>query len=235
MERGDFLQRHGRVLSFALVLILSSALTLLLFRDARAVEISLAAPETASAGETLWIHANVTIPPGQRLPLRGTQAVLETIEGREKVLLAQATCSRVEGCVTDSLLRGGPDHRAIVEIAFLSPDVAPTFGPLRIEHRGYGYSALEGHGYEVDPVRRSSATDIHENGSRPGYGWGYGQDDEAVTLRFAVAIDGAAVPPGAYWVTFLLDTGSAVLGTVSSPAEPIALRPAPGGPAAGNA
>lgn len=226
MGGNGILSKHGRVLSFVVVLVLSGALTLLLFDEARAVDIVLS-PAPAETGST-WIHANVTIPEGQRLPLRAAHFVLEgpLAEGNGKLEVARGSCPAATSCVADAVVRQGDSSDAIAAIEWTAT-ASPTFGRLYIETHGYGYSALAGHGYEVDPVRRLVATDFQEGG-KPGYGWGYGSDEGDTLISLRVQLDPATLPAGTYWMTLLLDSGSAVIGTVSSSATPITLGPAEG-------
>lgn len=222
---GRALRRRPRVLAFASVLLLTSGMVAVLIQEARAVDIVVAPP--GRVGGVTDVEVEVRVPAGQRVPILATEGILERTQGDAKVdpaLVARARCQGAGSCDAGQLARSGSSSTAILGISFVNAyagQVQPGnvisqgyfgYGALEVTVPGYGFSGAAGYGYLVGPGAAYGADQL-------GYGYGYGYGAEVLILLYRVTIDAQVLGDGHHWLTFLVDSGSALIGTLSSPAQ----------------
>jgi len=216
--------RHARLFSVAGVVLVAGGLFAFLFHDAGSVVIATHGPSAVVAGDVATFNVTVQVPPGQRLPVAGTTLVLERADASPPTFLASVTCPTDASCDASQLRAFGPDAAAVHGLTRLDA-TAPTTGRLTVRVQGWGHSDATGYGQEVEAVRRLSATDLVDPALGAGYGLGYGDEKSPTTVSYSFALDTSGLAPGAYRLTFLVESGSRVMGEVSGPSTPLTIGP----------
>lgn len=206
-------------------MLVSGGLFAFLFHDAGAVAIATHGPSTVAVGDVATFNVTVQVPPGQRLPVAGTTVVLERVDrAASPTFLASVTCPTDASCDASQLRAFGAAGDALRGVTRLDA-TAPTPGRLTVRVQGWGHSDATGYGQEVETVRRLSATDLVDPTLGAGFGLGYGDEKSPTTLSFSVQLATAGLAPGAYHLTFLVESGSRVMGEVSGPSTPLTIAP----------
>lgn len=213
-----FWRRHLRLFSFFGVLLVTSTAVLFLFQEARAVEIQVTVPSgltttTADAAFTVAIQ----VPDHQLLPIQSLRAVVEqtaTASKTSPTLVASGACTGAAGCSHPTTAGSHPGAVKAIQGALGNP--AQSFGYLAIEKPGNAYDSSYGYG-KVGATTNVIATDQQAAGYGYGYGYGYGGATGG-TLTYTISLDPSALGAGHFWLTFLVETGSTTIGTVSSTA-----------------
>lgn len=216
MGVGDRLSSEGaRIFSVVGVVLLSGGLLVVLFHDVDTVVVSIEGPRQLAA-EAVTFDLSVLVPAGQLLPVAGQTLVLEDAASAPPLLVESATCWGDEGCA-GGLRYTGRNAGAIRDVARGDDGAQPQPGLLWVRVQGYGHSEGSGYGQEVESDRKLVANDLIDDEGRRGHGDGYGDPENSVTLRYALTFDPATLRPGEYHLTFLVETGSAQMGAISSP------------------
>lgn len=205
-----------RVFSVVVVLGLGGGLTAFLFHDQEAVAVIVQGPVQASVADALAFEAIVRIPEGQRLPVAGATVVIEDVTRGAPVILDEATCW--DACI--EVRHNAQQEPVVASIRLVDASTQPSTGELEIRSEGYGASSTTGYGAEVEPQRSRSARDLVDANGVAGSGLGYAGSAQ---LRFAFDIPAGALEAGTYQLTFLVQTGSREMGSVSSPRAPLIL------------
>ncbi|MCA1812831.1 MAG: Ig-like domain-containing protein [Halobacteriales archaeon] len=212
------------------VLMVTSSLVVLLFQEARAVDITFAPHTAAFAGAREFV-VNLKVPAGERLPLEAIDAVVENPGlGGTKVnagVIERARCAMGGGmdCGIDELQVLGGDRGPITRIrvvGFFVPngDVASdvfSIGGRTVSTTGYGYDDAYGYGADIgcsQPARPVLARSCGTVDLGYGYGYGYGGDD--LVIRLGVTVSCVSAHIGDHFLTVLAETGSQTLGELSS-------------------
>lgn len=203
VERARFFSVVG---AFAL----SAVLLAFLFHTPASVTVDVEAPAKLTALTPLAIH--VTVPAGQWLPVAGQTAVLESA-GVQPTLIERASCWSDASC-DGGLVHATRPVGALTSIVRGDDGAVPSEGKLWVRSEGYGRSDATGYGQEIEPERSLYASDLADE---EGVGNGYGHAEQDTTLEYLVHVDAAKLPVGTYQFTFLVETGSAEMGPISSP------------------
>lgn len=195
----SFVRQHARLFTFLGALALTSTFVLVLFQQARAVDVTVSTPSgltTASTSATATV--TVTIPANQLLPIYSVQAKILRGNANDRngaTTLETVNCAGSTGCNGVPISAITSQASTKISAVTLSGSPSQAFGQLTVTH-GAGYV---------------SATDIYTAGYGYGYGLGYG-GPSGDTLTYVVTFAPDALGQGYYWVQVTLDTGSTVMG-----------------------
>ncbi len=227
-----------RILSFAGVLILSSALLLGLFQEARGVSITIDDPSDdniTTSDSSVTFLVSVGIPQDERLPVQSVRAVVEETDNAgpaisakvDPTVVADATCDsgdHLDSCPSGSANLVTDTGSALTAIEFVGGTpgnlagygydlcTADPQGYCVVTHPGYEFTADRGYGYDRPELLGSSYTLDDATG-------GYGYNDGELTLQWRVTIDPGELSSGNFWLTFLVNTGSDVISELQGDAK----------------
>lgn len=229
-------KRKLRILSFLGVLILSGGLLLGLFQEARAVNITVTdEPNSISTGDTATFTVSIEIPQGEELPISSVRSVVEKTESagpdfdakRDATVVADATCPASAGpglprCTQFSdLTTNVGDAVRKIEFTGGSPDHLDGYGYQLcgsycfVTHTGYDFTGDQNQGYGYErPELHGEGYELDDSTG------GYGYDQGTLTLNWDVTVDtGKLDGTGNYWLTFIVNTDSNVLGKLEGKAH----------------
>jgi hypothetical protein len=232
----SFVRRHAKLFSFFGVLLVTSSLLVLVVGEARAVSVSFASPPssvTVNSGATFT--AEILIPGGQRIPVTAIDAVLEKQGAGRTDKLAAEFLARVRCPIAAPASSACPANQPLTVLggtsglitnvrfvgAFAQSGGAQLntgyfdTGALSGTRTGYGYDTVSpafgalGYGYGY-----GYATGVTTNFA-DGNGYGYGYGASGLVLRYEVTVSPSTT--GVHYLTVIVQTGSGVIGELSSP------------------
>lgn len=230
-----------RILSFLGVLILSGSLLLGLFQEARAVNITVTnVPSNIGTSDTVTFTASIEVPQGEKLPISSVRTVVEKTSAAgpslsdkaDPTVSADATCPASAGpglpnCASSSAFSSlnPSSSNAVTKVEFTggSPGNLEGYGyelctnapggVCTVTHTGYDFTAGRGYGYE-QPGQHGSSYDLTDSTG------GYGYDSGTLTLNWDITVDAGNLDGGGnYWLTFIVNTDSSILGKLEGKAQ----------------
>ncbi|MBW3583324.1 MAG: hypothetical protein KY455_09530 [Euryarchaeota archaeon] len=229
-------------ISFFLV----SGLVLTLFDEARAVEMRFTDDSPKILTSTGVFELDIVLPKGERVPIESITTVIEKqADGADSkkgsTLVTRATCAfagtPATGCTSAQITIGAGQRAAVQSVLFagyfdgsgspVSTSDAFGYGPFLGTTTGYGYDSVGGYGYGY-----GTGSKVSFNG---GYGYGYGTPGEDLVLRFRITVLSSELDTGIHYLTVLAETGSDIIGTLSSPYTQFGVQRAGGGGGGGSA
>jgi PGF-pre-PGF domain-containing protein len=229
-----------RILSFVGVLIISGSLMVGLFQSAGAVDIT-SSPDSnnVDTGDTVTFTVDVEVPEGETLPIEDVRGVVEETPNagpgfdakRDADLVADATCqgsigpglpdcpssgdlSETTGNGIQAMEFVGGSPSDLGGYGYKECTTAPN-GYCKVTHTGYDFTSDQNQGYGYErPELDGASYDLSDQN------YGYGYENGKLTLNWEVTVDaGELNGAGDYWFTFIVETGSDVLGKLEGKAE----------------
>lgn len=239
MSKAGAFRSHARITAFVGVLVVTSGLATLLLQDARAINVQyVSPPNTVATTSTTSFTVDVTVPSNERIPITSVEVALEQrnpsrTDKVSPILIGVARCPMIgnigQGCPTNEpIQRRDGVVTWLTSVTFSAAFQRNTGTSINTGYFGYGVlsGTRTGYGYDtVSPQIGGGQTGYgygYEHNDRSAFnigdGYGYGYADGGLTLRFTVVVSGATLTAGTtYFLTTVLNTGSGVIGDLSSP------------------